>query len=112
MWRLAVCGLLLGAITLAVQASEDPTESLAGVHDLSKYLKLSMGLDDRSADHSVYTYVLIGCKGACVFSGVSLCINSVLLSVLHILHMHASSEVLTCLAVERYRPVTALHNAP
>ena len=66
MWRLAVCGLLLGAITLAVQASEDPTESLAGVHDLSKYIKLSMGLDDRSADHSVDTYVLIGLQGACV----------------------------------------------
>ena len=36
MLRQAVCGLLLAAITLAVQASEDPTESLAGVHDLSK----------------------------------------------------------------------------
>lgn len=45
MWRRAVCGLLLAAITLSVQASEDPTESLAGVHDLSK-------------QHSIVLYVL------------------------------------------------------
>lgn len=36
MWRQAVCGVFFTAITLAVQASEDPTESLAGVQDLSK----------------------------------------------------------------------------
>ena len=36
MYRQHLCVLLLAAIALAVQASEDPTESLAGVHDLSK----------------------------------------------------------------------------
>ena len=38
MGRQHLCVLLLAAIALAVQASEDPTESLAGVHDLSKLL--------------------------------------------------------------------------
>ena len=37
MYRQHLCVLLLAAIALAVQASEDPTESLAGVHDLSKF---------------------------------------------------------------------------
>ncbi len=36
MGRQHLCVLLLAAIALAVQASEDPTESLAGVHDLSE----------------------------------------------------------------------------
>ncbi len=52
MWRQTLCALLLGAITLAVQASEDPTESLAGVHDLSKYSNVPVALDNRDADHS------------------------------------------------------------
>ena len=38
MGRQHLCVLLLAAIALAVQASEDPTESLAGVHDLSELL--------------------------------------------------------------------------
>lgn len=38
MWRRFLCVPLLAAITLVAQASEDPTESLAGVHDLSKSL--------------------------------------------------------------------------
>ena len=38
MGRQHLCVLLLAAVALAVQASEDPTESLAGVHDLSKLL--------------------------------------------------------------------------
>ena len=36
MWKQSLCLLLLAAITLAVRASEDPTESLAGVQDLSE----------------------------------------------------------------------------
>ena len=38
MGRQHLCVLLLAAIALTVQASEDPTESLAGVHDLSEIL--------------------------------------------------------------------------
>ena len=37
MYRQHLCVLLLAATALAVQASEDPTESLAGVHDLSEF---------------------------------------------------------------------------
>ena len=43
--------LLLAAIALAAQASEDPTESLAGVHDLSKLpLKSNVAVVLRPSD--------------------------------------------------------------